>query len=445
MNTAVDPKMSTSFRLALWIAAIGALIALALRAYYVLHAHVLQPVDQPRVSGDAVEYYRYAWNMVHHGVFASSRPGSTEVVANSFRDPGYPALLALGMLIFPDFEPWYGAMLLTQATLGALTVFLLVLTARRWLPMWALAMAAVAMAIWPHCVTIPSFLLSENLFAPLCAAAALATAEAAHRRTTASWCIAGFFWSLAALTNAVMIPVAAVIGVILALRRMETRRCVLAFVLASLVLPAAWGVRSTLIPASSTSGSRIVMNLVQGSWPSYHDDYQRAAQGSVDSIIALAAEGVEMQALSKNLGEGMRMIGQRMGEDPGKYLRWYLSKPALLWSWDIRIGQGDIYVYPTRDSPFKPGGLLVPLEILCFILNPLIGVLALAGAAFACLARRARADLMAFALAPLFATAVYTVLQSEPRYSIALRGFEFSLAAYAIAASTRWVRARTLK
>lgn len=446
MNQSADkasPACTT--RIAVAIAVIGGLLAFALRLYYVLHAQVLQPVNQAHVTGDAVDYYRYAWNMVHHGVFSSTRPESAQVIANSFRDPGYPALLALWMLVFPDFDQWYGVVLVTQAVLGALTVSLLVLTARRWLPAWALAMAAVGMAIWPHCLTMPSFLLSENLFAPLCAAAALLSAEAASRRTTASWAVAGFAWSLAGLTNAVVLPVAAVAGVVLLWRRLESKRCVIALVAASLALPVAWGVRSTLIPASTTSGSRVIMNFVQGSWPSYHDDYQRSAQGSINAILALAIEGNEMQALTDHPREGLRMIWQRMSDDPGKYLRWYLSKPALLWGWDIRIGQGDIYVYPTKQSPLKAGGSLEWLEILCYILNPVVGILALVGALFACLSRRPRADALIVALTPLFATVVYAVLQSEPRYSVALRGFELLLAAYAVTVASRWIRTKTAK
>lgn len=445
MTIASKLHAETSSRVALWIAVTGGALALILRLYYVLHAQVLQPVNQPHVTGDAVDYYRYAWNMVHHGVFSSSSPESLQVIANSFRDPGYPTLLALWMLVFPDFDRWYGVVLLTQALLGALTVVLMVMATRRWLPAWALAAAAVGMAIWPHCLAMPSFLLSENLLAPLSAGAALLSAEAASRRIAASWGGAGFAWSLAGMTNAVMLPVATVIGVVLLLRRLESRQCIMALILASLVLPAAWGVRSMTIPSPRTSGSRVVMNFVQGSWPSYHDDYQLSAQGSVEAILALAVEGNEMQELTDHPREGMRAILQRMGGDPGKYLRWYLSKPALLWSWDIRIGQGDIYVYPTKMSPLKAGGSLEWIEILCFILNPLIGVLALIGAACACLSRRPRPDLLVVALVPLFVTAVYTTLQSEPRYSVAFRGFEIVLAAYAMTVAHRWVRERRVR
>jgi hypothetical protein len=439
----IDHQPST--RTAFLIALLGGLLALVLRVYYVLHANVLQPVDQAHVSGDAVDYYRYAWNMVHHGVFSTSRPGSTDVIANSFRDPGYPAFLALWMLAFPDFTRWYGATLVTQAVLGAVTVSLLVLAARRSMPAWGLGVAAVAMAIWPHCIALPSFLLSENLFAPLCAAAALATVEAIHRRTLASWGIAGFVWSLAGMTNAVILPLAAVLGLILAWRRMETRSCLIAFVVASLVLPGAWGLRSALIPATTTSGSRIVMNFVQGSWPSYHSDYQRSAWGNPDATLALLEESNEMQAFGKSPLDGLQMIAARMSENPWSFVFWYLSKPALLWSWDIRIGQGDIYVYPTRNSPLKPGGALVPIEVACFILNPVIGVLALLGAGLACFETKRRAYPLVFAVAPLFATAVYTVLQSEPRYSIALRGFELLLATYFVVGASRWVRTKTVK
>jgi hypothetical protein len=435
---ATDTKTPPSRRLALLIALAMGVIALVLRWYYVTHAQVLQPVDEPNVTGDAVDYYRYAWNLVHHATFSSTLPGSSNVVPNSFRDPGYPTLMAAWMLAFPRFEAWYAAMLLTQAALGAATVSILVIAARRWLSATGLAGAGLLMAIWPHSVTLPSFLLSENLFAFLCAAALLLSVEAFARDRRWMVAVAGMAWSLAALTNAVMLPFGVVLGVALWLLKLIPPRMALIFILTTVAFPLAWGARSLLIPPSATSTGRAIMNLVQGSWPNYHADYQSAAKGDPRASAELHAMDDEMLAMHDDKSEGLGRVVGRISAEPLRYLGWYISKPALLWSWDIRIGQGDVYVYPTRNSPLKPGGALVALEVICFILNPLVAALALLGSLLALFRRPQRSDLLATALAPLFATAVYAVLQSEPRYSIPFRGFELLLAAYAVAWLSRW-------
>lgn len=138
-----------------WLLALALvfLFALALRGYYLTTAMVYEPI-----RGDAVQYHAYAWNLLHHGVFSMAAPGSAQVLGDSFRDPGYPAFLALGMGLFGEFDAWYPAVLLAQGLLGALTVVLLMLAARGWLADRWLVGAGVLMAVWPHSITITSFL-----------------------------------------------------------------------------------------------------------------------------------------------------------------------------------------------------------------------------------------------------------------------------------------------
>src|SRR5574337_1084041 len=109
------------------------LFALGIRYYYVTHAQVFQPVNQPNVRGDAVEYYRYAFNLSAHGVFSKAPAGTTPLVGDSFRDPGYPLFLAGWMKVFGQWDSWYAAVLLSQALLGALTVMLMLALARGWI------------------------------------------------------------------------------------------------------------------------------------------------------------------------------------------------------------------------------------------------------------------------------------------------------------------------
>lgn len=419
---------------------LSGLLAIALRWYFVTHAQVLQPVDELRVTGDAVDYYRYAWNIVHHGMFASTPPGESPVIPNSFRDPGYPLLMAAWMCLFDTFDHWYAAMLMTQALLGGLTVTLLILAARRWLSPVALAVAGFMMAIWPHSIAIPGYLLSETLFGFLCAVAAWVSVEAYVRRRAAWFALSGLAWSVAALTNAILLPFALVLAGVLWLRGAADRRMALALALTSLILPVAWGARSLTIPPSTSSTGRAVMNLVQGSWPEYHDAYQRASRGDTAAAHDLDLMNGEMAALQGHTAKGLSRVGQRIGEAPLRYLGWYLSKPALLWSWDIRIGQGDVYVYPTRNSPLRSGGSLAFLEVLCYVLNPIVGLCAIAGATLALL--RKPSGMLVLVLPALFATFVYGVLQSEPRYSVPFRGFEILLAAYALNALPVWLKTR---
>ena len=80
---------------------------LCFRGYYIVHAHVMQPVnDQQNVRGDGVDYYAYARNLVRHGTFSKAPEGQSPLIGDSYRDPGYSLFLAGWMEIFPRWDAW---------------------------------------------------------------------------------------------------------------------------------------------------------------------------------------------------------------------------------------------------------------------------------------------------------------------------------------------------
>jgi hypothetical protein len=206
-------------------------------------------------------------------------------------------------------------------------------------------------------------------------------------------------------------------------------------VIAAITVIGPWMLRNSLLPTGvgqSSSSGRALVNLVQGSWPSYHPAYQAAMRHEPDGVVISAAIEREIATLQSSPSAGLALIEHRMTSRPGEYVWWYLSKPALLWDWDIRIGQGDIYVYPTRNSPFKTEPVFRAIAALCRALNPWLFVLAIAGAVLALLPKaQTSPGPAAAALMLLFVTLIYSILQAEPRYSVPFRGLEIVLATYA--------------
>src|SRR5699024_6133016 len=146
--------------------------------------------------------------------------------------------------------------------------------------------------------------------------------------------------------------------------------------------------------------------------------------------------------------KGVDHMLQRMGRDPWRFVAWYtLEKPYLLWDWRIRMGQNDVYVYPTQHSPFDTNPFMRGLIAICHTINPLLAALALF-----CLittlvkrwrpgtTRLAHPALQSTLLLLVFVTLVYTLLQSEPRYSIPFRSFEMLLAMTACCTLINWLR-----
>lgn len=416
------------------------LCAFALRWYYVSTAMVIHPV-----RGDATQYYAYAWNLVHHATFAKDAPGALTVTPDNYRDPGYPVFLAAWMKALGTGTAWYAAVLLCQALLGALTVALVAQLGRHWLPMgWCLG-AGVLMAVWPHSITITSFLLTETLVAFLCALAMLTSAHACRTPSLIWAALAGLLFGAAALTNAVLLPFGVLLSVVLAWRKLAPRKVCIALALGALLVPGAWAMRNTQIPPAaagnltSSSKARAAENLAVGAWPGFHHAWAAALiHGDPAARSTLAAVDAEARLLQRSPAAGAQVLLHRFSEHPWRYAAWYtLEKPRLLWGWSIRVGQGDIYVYPTANSPFQTKPAFRALAALCHGINLPLMLLALVSLVFLWPARwhlvaathhSNRSAAINVACLLIFITLVYSTLQSEPRYSIPFRSFEMLLA-----------------
>jgi hypothetical protein len=419
------------------------ILSLGFRVYYLTHAQVLQPVnDQLHVRADGVEYYAYARNLARHGVFSKATEGTSPLIGDSFRDPGYPLFLAGWLKIFPQWDAWYAAVLFSQGLLSALSVVLAMCIGRRWMPMRWLAGAGVLMAIWPHSVSMGSFILSETLFGFLCLLGMFLLDHALHRRSTAWATVGGFGFALGALTNAVLLPFAPLLGLYFAYRRQISAAMLTGLLAGAMILPAAWMTRNALLPHSldNSSTGRALDNFVQGSWPILDQAYQASMKNDPLAVATMARIGQESDLIKSDPAAGLVELMRRMGHHPLEYAGWYLSKPALLWDWDIRIGQGDIYVYPTRNSPFKDNALYRSVIAVCHTLNPLLFLLMITGGIVALWPRqKLPRSLVASTLLLAFITVVFSVLQAEPRYSIAYRPLEILLATFAAYRGSLWL------
>jgi type IV secretory pathway VirB2 component (pilin) len=429
-------------RTALAIALLTGVLAVIVRWYFVTRAQVLQPLYVDAGWGDAAEYYRYAWHMVHHGVFSSDIISAPRPNPDGFRDPAYPAFLALEMMFTDDYDRWYAIVLLTQAVLGGLTVTCATLAMRDAMPTWLLALAGTTMALWPHLVAIPAYVLSENLTALFFAIAALALGECAKRQSMTYAVAGGVAMALAALTNAVLGPLALLLALVFAWKRSMPRRQLLVLVLVVVAPLLAWGLRNSTIHGPFSSTFRAEINLVQGSWPTYHAASQLSAKHEAVGTQTIEAINLEIAALHIDRAEGLRVMAERMSHAPGTYIAWYLCKPALLWGWEIALGAGDIYAYPTRNSPFITNPVMKLIEAITYMLNGVLGVLALGGLAVVMTRRSPPAAMLTFAVTAAWVTLVYGVLQSDARYSIPYRSAEIALACVAVSAILEWARHR---
>src|SRR4029450_7059473 len=111
----------------------GLLLCLVgLLAFAVREAFVLSTTVDAPIRGAIGDYVSCAWHLGTHGVFSTTPPPQVPV-ADAYRLPGYPWLIALGMWLWPQ-DPawtqlggWYPFVLQVQVVLGSLTVVLVAL------------------------------------------------------------------------------------------------------------------------------------------------------------------------------------------------------------------------------------------------------------------------------------------------------------------------------
>jgi hypothetical protein len=181
-----------------------------------------------------------------------------------------------------------------------------------------------------------------------------------------------------------------------------------------------------------SSTNRALMNLVEGSWPQYHDaDMASIVSHDPQATRVMGQINREIAVIEADHREGLSAILQRMALNPGYYALWYLQKPALLWGWNIRIGVGDIYFHVTYHSPFDTNSFWRAVEAICHTCNNPIMLLALLGCLLATFQSNQNQSIASAALLLLYVTIIHSTLQAEPRYSIPYRGPEIMLGMYA--------------
>jgi 4-amino-4-deoxy-L-arabinose transferase-like glycosyltransferase len=422
------------------------LLGLALRIASVLGTEVESPI-----RADAADYFSYAYNLRHLGVYSRTPtwalPDAGPPVADALRSPGYPLFLAA----FVDGPPTR-AMLdrtgIAQALLGAACIVLAFLLTRRLLgPGWALLVALLT-ALSPHLVVASSYLLTEVLFCLLTVAALVALTGF---RPDRPWIAAlgGVLLGAAVLTRPTLLyflfPLAAYLAWVW--RRERALAGVLLVVLGFGLVYAPWVLRNHLTPGDLQEDRLLVNALHHGLYP----DFMYA--GDPASFGFPYRADPRGEAIGRDVHSVLAEVKRRFATEPGTHLRWYLlGKPAALWSWDIVAGMGDVFVYPVTKTPYWRSAVFHYTHRLMHALHRPLMLLALTGAVLVWLplARRALTapQLIAartLALLVAYVTALHTVGAPFPRYGVPFRPLAYALAAVALALALAAIRARATK
>jgi hypothetical protein len=259
----------------------------------------------------------------------------------------------------------------------------------------------------------------------------------------ARFALAGIAFACAALVNQIVVGFSLLAALWLLVSRY--RRGAVLFAALALLPPILWGIRDshTHPPPHMSASSRLMENVLIGMEPGFIPRYKNPGDPEATAAQERINAGRDTFAADplRELGD----IHDRVLAEPGRYLLWYLSKPAQFWTWSIVQGLGDVYVYPMLVAPFDSNGFLRVVASLCHGLNAVILVLSPVGMIVLLRMRRhadpaTRYSGVVLALVFLYATAIHTLLAPDARYATPFRPFQFVLAVGAVAAAAGYAK-----
>lgn len=336
--------MPVKAKLTYFLLSLIVLFAIFLRINAALHTEVNIPI-----RADAVEYYSYAYNMNTHGVY--SRDSSFDPVdtpaPDALRSPGYPLML----IPFTSEPPNQRAVLnikLLQAILGVFTVALTFYVASSVMPKsWALFPTFLA-AIAPRLISSETYVLTEAFFTFLVTASALLSCK--HFSTQKlGWAFAlGVFIGLAALTRPTLqyYLIAYILMIYFLFEKNKSRHIgilILGFALS--YLP--WLLRN-LISLGYLTDPTLAINTI------HHGMYPGMMYNNLPESYGIPYRfDPDSSSYTQSVTSVLNEVFHRFMRDPLTYLKWYFfDKPFTFYSWSIIAGMGDIFIFPTKQSPY---------------------------------------------------------------------------------------------
>ena len=404
---------------------------MVLRLTYVTRTEVYVPI-----RADARNYCIYAQNLVNHKIF--SKELSNNPTPDSFWSPAYPTMLASILYVF-GIQHFYPAVLFTQALLGALTAGMVFAIGSFFLPLWAAAAAGVLTACSPHLISMGGYLLTETLFAFTLLLFLLTYMIAIKTEKSGHFITAGTLAGITYLVNPVIFFAPFLFAGLFFFKSNDNRfspgnpkkKLILLFLVAFIIPWLIWSVRCRLnVPAtSSSSANRALVNFIIGAHHNFYEIW-RANPRDPENPATL-----DQKTVDGSWSKFIPILAKRIWEKPGHYARWYFyEKPKLLWSWDILIGQGDIYVYEVVKSWFQTSGFAAALHSIMKSIHGWLILLSLLGGVF--LLKNGNSQrgqmVMIIYVCIIYISAVYVVLQSEPRYSIPQRPLMYLCAMFGL-------------
>ncbi len=427
--------MHSSARRMLSLVVVGVLMAAAflLRSEMVSETVVISPI-----RADAKDYFLYAYNLTHHGVYSRDERGITDehrtIRPDAVRSPGYPLFLSLFMGS-ESVGVFLAKVVCSQVVISTLTVGLAFLLYRRFMNLFWSSLAAVCTTFSPHLIVVNTYLLTESLF---CFFLVLTGCWVGRTASRPSWRTIGVLGGLLGAAYLIR-PSLQVFPLVLALfmgallpgrARVKYLVCLLA---GFLLVAAPWFGRNLTSLGQFSDNTLQVAFLHHGIYPDFMYNQKEESYGFPYRFDPRSSE------IGRSTGTALREVAERFAREPVEHAVWFLlKKPIFFWSWNIVQGQGDVFIYPVNRTPYTDDPAFVwSHRVMRWVHYPLVWVgmvgcvLAWIPAASRNLKPDARATARFISLLVLFFSGIHIIGVPFPRYSVPLRPMIYGMAMFA--------------
>ena len=218
---------------------------------------------------------------------------------------------------------------------------------RQFLPGWASLCAAGLTALSPHLVAGNAFLLTEPFFTFFLVAMAMALSRAVGSESPRWFLAAGALLGCTMLirpTLSYLLVFLLPVFYLLMARKTATRM-VLLTALGCVIVYSPWLIRNTVSVTDEHTSTKAIDSIHLGMYPEVTYQGNPKSYGHADMF--------DPEYETRDTAAVFREIGRRFREEPGRHAYWYLvGKPIYLFSWNVVVGMGDVFVYPVFTSPY---------------------------------------------------------------------------------------------
>lgn len=408
-------------------------------------------VVPPAIRADARDYFMYAYNLHHHGIYSRDHRGSSEtdqpseVSPDAVRTPGYPLYLLLFMGS-SSVGVFLVRVFFSQVIISTLTVAVAFFLFRPQIGAgWGFA-AALLVALCPHLIVVNSYLLTETLFCFFLLLTAWSLVAAVKKSDWKRGSLLGCTLAAACLIRPSLqyFPIVAGLFLCAAVGRRNGLRLTAAVLLGFFVTLSPWLVRNLVTLNKISDDTISVGSFYHGIYPNFMYEGLKESYGFPYRFDPRAQE------ISKDAGSVLQEIAARFRRAPLEHAAWYLlQKPLALWSWNIVQGQGDIFIYPVQHTPYAFDPLFQwsrqlmrwlhePLAVLCGLGCLLVWLPAVA----ANIQRDKLVSLRFFSLLVFYFTFIHMLAAPFPRYSIPLRPLQYGMAMFTLSLIPAYLKTR---